>query len=77
MVEGNFATSGQGRPSESTAMWLSGPTGMQPRLRAITRFFIALLPAKEKRRRMASRGWGVARARATERRSHGYFRVAF
>src|SRR6267142_1676273 len=60
MVEGSFATSGQGRPSESTAMWLSGPTGMQPgmtpRLRVITRFFIALLPADKKRRRMAGQG---------------------
>src|SRR6266478_3517623 len=52
MVEGNFATSGQGRPSESTSMWLSGPTGMQPRLLAITRFFIALPP-----QRKSGAGW--------------------
>jgi hypothetical protein len=73
MVERNFATSGQGRPSESTAMWLSGPA-------ALTGNYSVLHcspPRNEKRRRMASRGWGVARARATERRSHGYFRVAF
>src|SRR5258708_1674841 len=77
MVEGSFATSGQGRPSESTAMWLSGHTGMQPgmtpRLRVVTRFFIALLPQRKSGAGWLAGGWGVARVRATERRSDGCF----
>jgi hypothetical protein len=55
-------------------MWLSGPTGMQPgmtpRLRVITRFFIALLPVNKKRRRMARQGGAEGQQdRAIGRRS--------
>jgi hypothetical protein len=59
----------------ANAIWLSGPTGMQPgmtpRLRVISRFFIALLPANKKRRRMARQGGAEGQQdRAIGRRSH-------
>jgi hypothetical protein len=71
-VEGSFATSWQGRPGASTAMWLSVPgarqPGMTPRFRVITPFFICF---PHRKRGAALDAWrGVGGAPSIQRRSH-------